>query len=153
MPSILLVEKSGSIKELASKTLSEEDLYKKAGLKSKEGFECVTTWAETVDTKSYVISLYGKNTGRAGQENKYDFPPPVDNVLFFGTCVLVSRSEDGDIVDLTKPTWLKIYEHLFGGFEELDDDEEEDEVSGRRHGRGDSPADQRRLCQGRVHRG
>ena len=126
MSIILLVEKSGSIKELATKSLIEEELYKKAGFKSKEGFECATTWSETVDDKSYVISLYGKNTGRAGQENKYDFPPPVDNVLFFGTCVLISRNEDGKIVDLNKTTWLKIYEQLFGGFEDLDDDEEED---------------------------
>ena len=122
MSIILLVEKSGSIKELATKSLNEEELYKKAGFKSKEGFECATTWAETVDDKSYVISLYGKNTGRAGQENKYDFPPPVDNVLFFGTCVLISRNEDGQIVDLNKTTWLKIYEQLFGGFEDLDEE-------------------------------
>jgi len=126
MSIILLVEKSGSIKELATKSFNEEELYKKAGFKSKEGFECATTWAETVDDKSYVISLYGKNAGRAGQENKYDFPPPVDNVLFFGTCVLISRNEDGKIVDLNKTTWLKIYEQLFGGFEDLDDEEEED---------------------------
>ena len=126
MSIILLVEKSGSIKELATKSLNEEELYKKAGFKSKEGFECATTWAETVDDKSYVISLYGKNTGRAGQENKYDFPPPVDNVLFFGTCVLISRNEDGQIVDLNKTTGLKIYEQLFGGFEDLDEEAEED---------------------------
>lgn len=126
MPSILLVEKSGSVKELAAKSLTEEDVYKKAGFKSPDGFECATTWTETVDTKSYVISLYGKTSGRAGQENKYDFPPPVDNILFFGTCVLLSRDNNGRIVDLTKAEWLKIYEHLFGGFEDLNDDEEEE---------------------------
>ena len=125
MPTILLVEKSGSIMELAAKSLTADDLYKKAGFKSKEGFECATVWSEIVEGKTYVIYLYGKTEGRAGQENKYDFPPPVDNVLFFGTCVLISCDENDKIIDLTKAEWAKIYENLFGGFEDLDDEDEE----------------------------
>jgi len=126
MPTILLVEKSGTIRELATKTLTVDDLYKKAGFKSKEGFEIATIWSEIVDGKPYVISLFGKTEGRAGQENKYDFPPPMDNVLFFGTCVLICHDENGQTQDFTKNEWVKIYEYLFGGFEDLDDEEEEE---------------------------
>lgn len=121
MPTLLIVDKNASIKE--SNVKSFTDLYKKAGFKSAEGFEKVNEW--TIDTVT--VSLYGKTAGRAGQENKYDFPPPVDTVLFFGSCVLLV--EDGN---LTKSQWEKIYEKLFGGFEDLasedsdDDDDEED---------------------------
>jgi len=79
MPSILIVEKSGNIKESTIKKWVETDLYKKAGFKTPEGFEKAHEWAVN-GTK---VSLYGKTSGKAGQENKYDFPPPVDTALFF----------------------------------------------------------------------
>jgi hypothetical protein len=82
MPTLLIVEKSGNIKELNVKQYVEEDLYKKAGFKSDTGFKCQTTWNVEIDQKKWDISVFAKTTGRAGQENKYDFPPPVDSTLF-----------------------------------------------------------------------
>ena len=130
MPSILIVEKPGTIRELKVKVFSEEELYKKAGFKSPEGFKCHTIWNFTVNGDQYTISLYAKTAGKAGQENKYDFPPPVDTKLFFGACVLTNTC-NGNITDLTPSLWEKAYEHLFGGFEDLgkedtDDDSDED---------------------------
>lgn len=118
---ILIVEKTGVIKESMVKSFVEADVYKKAGLKSAEGFERVHEW--TLDGETVV--LYGKSTGRAGQENKYDFPPPVDKILFFGSCILTSSTGS-----LKKARWEEIYEELFGGFEDIgdeDSDESEDE--------------------------
>ena len=99
------------------KSFVEADLYKKAGLKAAEGFERVHEW--TLDGETVV--LYGKSTGRAGQENKYDFPPPVDKVLFFGACILTSSTGT-----LKKVRWEEIYEELFGGFEDIGDEDSED---------------------------
>jgi hypothetical protein len=132
---ILCVEKTGSIKEIELKTYNETELYKKAGFKSAEGFELQTEWGAEVNGKVHTVSVYGKTDGRAGQENKYDFPPPIDNTLFFGGCILINKI-DGVPSNLTKATWKVIYEHLFGGFEDYvkddfvvdDDDYEEDEV-------------------------
>ena len=84
MPTVLIIEKNGSIKELAIKTWVEADLYKKAGFKTKDGFKCYTTWGATIEDITYSISLYGKTTGKANQENKYELPPPLDSTLFFG---------------------------------------------------------------------
>lgn len=114
---ILIVEKTGVIKESVVKSFSEADLYKKAGLKVAEGFERVHEW--TLDGETVV--LYGKSTGRAGQENKYDFPPPVDKVLFFGACILTSSTGT-----LKKGRWEEIYEELFGGFEDIGDEDSEE---------------------------
>ena len=126
MPSILIVEKLGSIKSLNAKTLTESELYKKAGFKSDEGFKLFTTWNLELGAKKYSISLYGKTTGRANQENKYEFPPPVDKLLFFGNCILINKTDDA-IANLTEDEWTTIYEKLYGGFEDLDDLQSDDD--------------------------
>jgi hypothetical protein len=125
MSKIVVVEKTGILKETTIKNFSLHELYKKAGFKSPDNFKKIHTWKIEKNT----ITLFAKNTGRAGQENKYDFPPPVDNMLFFGACILVlNLDEDAEIIyDLSVPKWEKMYEFLFGGFEDLDDNEEESE--------------------------
>jgi hypothetical protein len=127
MPSLLIVEKLGNIKSLNVKTYNEDELYKKAGFKTSDGFKCFTVWNVEANTKTYSISLYGKTTGKANQENKYEFPPPVDSVLFFGNCILINKSADGKVMDITSDEWDVIYEKLYGGFEDLDDDEDDDD--------------------------
>lgn len=126
MPSILIIEKNGTIKSLNTKNLNEDDLYKKAGFKTSTDFECHTTWNVELGGKKYSISLYGKKNGRANQENKYEFPPPVDSILYFGNCVLVNRKND-TYEDLSVSDWEKVYEHLYGGFEDLDNSDSSEE--------------------------
>jgi hypothetical protein len=126
MPYILVIDKLGAIKETNIKEYKEEDLYKKANFKSAEGFALQTIW--TGLSSDISVSVYGKKTGKAGQENKYEFPPPIDSVLFFGGCVLIAKSElDDSIVDLRVSSWNNIYDTLMGGFEDLDLDHEEEE--------------------------
>ena len=122
--SVIIVEKTGQLKELKIKDYNEAELYKKCGFKKADDFVKHTTWDVKCDGQKYKISLYGKVEGKANNENKYDFPPPVDNVLFFGNCVLVGNT------NLTINLWNKIYAKLFGGFEDLVDEpvSEEEEV-------------------------
>lgn len=124
MPTTILVfEKLGNIKEVTVKSLDEAELCKKAGFKTADGFKCHAEWnIESLNDKKYSICLYGKTNGRANQENKYEFPPPVDTTLFFGNCVVVNK--DGD---LTEEEWDVVYDHLYGGFDELGDDEDEED--------------------------
>jgi hypothetical protein len=81
-----------------------------------------------------MIELYCKTTGKAGQENKYEFPPPMDKILFFGNCVLINTNGNGDLKNLTDEEWNKIYTKLYGGFEDIgsedSDEEEEEDLSG-----------------------
>lgn len=130
MPSILIIDRNSVVKPYNTKTFVEDELYKKAGFKSKEGFAKHCQWNVSIKNapSTTTIELYGKTTGRAGQENKYDFPPPADNTLFFGSCVLVCKSGES-VVDMSLAEWEKIYEQLFGGFEDIgsNDSEEDDE--------------------------
>ena len=128
MPKIIIIEKSGTLKTTLVKDFAEDALYKKAGLKTGEGFVLQHTWGVD-DGLDQSIKLYAKKNGRAGQENKYDFPPPVDEVLFFGSCILVgSDLSTGKVVDLDENDWEEIYEFLFGGFEDLGSEDSEEDV-------------------------
>lgn len=128
MTTIIAIEKTGVIKEISLKSFSEKELYKKAGFKTDTGFKCIHQWTiETDGSSKMVLSVYGKLSGRAGQENKYDFPPPIDNTLFFGTCLIVANIsiENNTCDSLTISKWNTIYEALFGGFEDIGDEDSE----------------------------
>lgn len=134
---IIIVERLGSLKILSVKDFKLEELYKKCGFKKAEDFTKQTEWNIKYEGKKYYIQVYGKTDGRANSENKYDFPPPIDNKLFYGSCAIIGqiRKDDGSksYMNLTISIWDKIYERLFGGFEDLsktakEDEEEEDEL-------------------------
>lgn len=135
---IIIIDKSGIIKSLNIKDYKEEELFKKAGFKKVDGFIKHTVWPVKIDGQKYNVAMYGKLDGKANMENKYDFPPPIDTKLFFGACVLVATttnsSKEHQLCNLSVELWDKIYEKLFGGFENLaltaaEDDDEEDELA------------------------
>jgi hypothetical protein len=134
---IILVERTGTLKMLAIKDFKEEELFKKCGFKKADDFLKQTEWTSKYDGKKYCIQVFAKDEGRANSENKYDFPPPIDNKLFYGCCAIVAHIKNADgsklYTNLSLPMWEKMYEKLFGGFEDLgataaDDDNEEDEL-------------------------
>lgn len=135
---IIIVEKNGNIKEMEIKNFKEEELFKKCGFKKSEDFVKHHEWNLKLDGNKYLIMMYGKIEGRANSENKYDFPPPIDTKLFFGNCALVAKIKKDEnkynYINLTCHLWHKLYEKLFGGFEDLTsnaiiDENEEDELA------------------------
>ena len=134
---IVIVDKSASLKTLNVKDYNVEELYKKCGFKKSDGFILQVEWPIKLDGKKYIVQMYGKLDGKANMENKYDFPPPVDTKLFFGSCALVGMIRDSSntqtYINLSLELWNKIYDKLFGGFEDLttncvEDDDETDEL-------------------------
>ena len=133
MVKVLIVNKLGQLKESSFKSSERSELYKKAGFKKGDGFDHRTSWSQTLSGTKVEVELWARDEGKAGSENKYDFPPPVDTILYFGSCVLLRRDpDDQSPQDLTVDTWTRMYEKLFGGFEDLDDAEgsSEDELDG-----------------------
>jgi len=125
MSSILIVQKDGNIKETIIKNMKEDELYKKAGFRSSEGFKLHTSWTVHIKNRTYSIHVYGKTDGKANQENKYEFPPPIDNTMFFGSCLIVNKNGE-QIENLTTSEWEAIYDNLYGGFEDLNSEDESD---------------------------
>lgn len=134
---IIIIKKDASLETITVKEFKEEDLYKKCGFSKPNNFIKQTEWKVKLD-KNYIISLYAKLEGKSNMENKYDFPPPVDTKLFFGSCALVayiahSTNDTRELISLSVELWNKIYEKLFGGFEDIvkdedDMDEDDDEM-------------------------
>jgi hypothetical protein len=134
---VIIVEKSGALKSLSIKDFKEDELFKKCGFKKADDFVEQHEWKVKVagDANTYFVKVFAKTDGRANYENKYDFPPPIDTKLFFGNCAIVaSLKKDGTaFTNLSLSLWEKIYEKLFGGFEDLsataaEDEAEEDEL-------------------------
>ena len=138
MTKAVVINKNGDIEEVTLKDDNKDNYYKLCKFRKPDGFEKQTTWNINAKIKGekvkYQIELWARDNGKANTENKYDFPPPVDNDLFFGNCLLVNYDmENNTHKDISKPEWKAIYEKLFGGFEDLDDtaiadENEEDEL-------------------------
>lgn len=157
---IVIVSKTGVLSECTVDPKNEmtiDDLKlllsKKCGFRNLENFSCYHTWkyknkrkfsfqiggsvdgsgpTETVPKYIYV-DVWAKTDGRAGQENKYELPPPIDDLLIYGSMALVARIDTENAVNLTIDLWTIIYEKLFGGFEDLaatavEDENEVDEL-------------------------
>jgi hypothetical protein len=131
---IVIVEKSGALKSLKVKDFKEDEIYKKCGFRKIGAFSKKATWVTKIDKVKYTTLLYASEEGSANNENKYDFPPPVDTSLFFGNCAIICKTTPlGTYTNLPVKLWTRIWEKLFGGFEDLsltcaEDDAEIDEL-------------------------
>jgi hypothetical protein len=120
---IVIIKRNG---DLDTKTLDGvHNLYKKCNYRKIKDFENYAEWKVKVNKTKYRIQMHGKTVGKANMENKYDFPPPIADTLFFGDCAVV-RIVDGQLHSLSIDEWTAIYEKLFGGFENLDDTIDQD---------------------------
>jgi len=123
MTKIIIVDKNKNKKETNLRDFSLNNLFKKANLKNNKDFFKRNTWKN----KDAYVSIFAKNSGRANNENSYELPPPIDSQLYFGKLIIVKHSEEDikndNVVDLTLEEWEKIYEKLFGGFEDLGEED------------------------------
>ena len=128
MVKFVAINKYGIREDAVVKTM--DSLYKKCKFRKKDNFENRHTWCLWMNKeKKIYVHLFAKNTGRPVSINKYELPPPIDGDLFYGTVAVVA-SEDEDntkTMDLTIALWEQIYDKLMGGFEDLDNDENDPE--------------------------
>ena len=122
---VLIVEKAGTLKPLCVKIYNESELYKRCGFKSESNFQKQCDWSTTRGDKTYTVSAYGKDVGRIGFENNYNFPLPLNNTPLFGNCVLVLYVEDkvnpgtAIIESLNVEFWTNINTMLVSGSSEV----------------------------------
>ena len=151
--SIVIISKTGTLSECLVEPEHETTveqltvlLSKKCGNRNHNDFSCYHTWKyknkkkfdfmignEKVIPKYIYVDVWGKTDGRAGYENKYEMPPPIDELIFYGNIALVARADKENAINLTAKLWEIIYEKLFGGFEYLaatavEDENEIDEL-------------------------
>ena len=119
---ILIIDKTGDIKEKKTKNL--DCLYKVCNYRNNNHFDKQHIWNVKMNKQELKIEIWAKTQGQAGIENKYEFPPPIDKQLYFGTCCLVCY-KNGEIINFEKKIWNIIYEKLYGGFEDLGENDSE----------------------------
>ena len=131
MQKVVIITKAGSCKTTPVKNLQLDTLYKKCKFRKSDNFEKRATWKNGEKW----VSVYARNTGRAGGENKYELPPPIDKELYFGAMAVLAHTTEEptneSIVDITESDWQGVYEQCMGGFEDLgeeDSEEEEEEI-------------------------
>ena len=124
MVKLIIVDKACNLKSSSLKNFDINLLYKKCGLRKNDNFEKRHTWK--IDSNNFV-SCFSKDKGRESSINKYDLPPPIDNVLYYGSMLLVKHDDEelknDNVDDLTLEDWEKYYEKLFGGFEDLGEED------------------------------
>ena len=130
MVKVVFVKKNGSLKNSNIKIDNLDQLYKKCLFSSNNNFDHRNMWCSTDNNNNNCFySIFAKNKGKAGTENKYELPPPIDSKLYFGTMIILKHSKKiydiDNLQDLTLDEWKTVYEKKFGGFEDIDDDEEE----------------------------
>merc|ERR1711991_981301 len=123
MVKIIIVKKNGDIKCSNVKNISENNLHKKCLLTTNKNFDKRHTWKHD----GCWVTVYSKNRGKAGTENKYELPPPLDNELYFGTLGFLKHKNKeinmDELNDFELDDFNKMIEQLFGGFEDLDEQE------------------------------
>ena len=122
LSNVFVVEKTGTIKVIPCDKFIEEDLYKKCGFRKSDGFENIAEWG----VNGWKVVVYGRTKGKSGQENVYEFPPPIDNTMLYGNVGILCYDKHGKMSG-TESTWNMLYEELFGGFDNVDDTSGESE--------------------------
>lgn len=123
----LVIDKKTN-KKTCNINVESNEYYKKCGYRSDKDFKKRHTWKVKKEGKDKYVSVFAKDKGRSGSENKYELPPPVDSELYFGSILLVMHDEKDeynkdDLVDMTEEDWDKFYDKLYGGFEDLGEED------------------------------
>lgn len=122
---LLLIDKSGTMKEIQVKMADFANLYKKAGFSTAEHFQEHHIWEVSTEQSKYAISVWGKKKGK-NAKNVYPFPPPLDEAgCFCGNVVLLNHKGQQN---LTLKEWHLIYD-LLCDQAVLPDDDDLDEDS------------------------
>ena len=83
MLTLIQIKTNGDIVEKKVKKIEENTLYKHCNYKSDKEFELIHKFEIKNQSQVHQYCVYGKKSGRANTENKYDLPPPIDTLLLF----------------------------------------------------------------------
>ena len=126
---VLLLTQKAEVKEVNLITAPNGTInlaILQALLKKKEVPELIGSYKNKLQT----LYLFGYMNGKAGTENKHELPPPHDTVLCFGDIIMLATKDSKSWltpVPLKMDDYETFYTRAFGGFEELDSEEEEEE--------------------------
>lgn len=123
----VLIDKHGKCNTKQFRDVNEENLYKKCGFSTNDHFGLI----QTFKCKNNYVHLFGKTQGRANTVNKFELPPPIDITLYYGSILILATEKKvlniKNVINYTKEQWRVDYEFLMGGFEDIENSEDESE--------------------------
>jgi hypothetical protein len=125
MKKAILVNKSGETEQVELSKKSSNCISKCLKIKGKGKVENIHNWKYN----DLSVQLYGFSDGKAGDENKFELPPPVDSELFFGDMLFISCNKE-ELNELTLDDFIDFYNETMGGFEDIESSSEEDGEEG-----------------------
>ena len=123
----ITINKNGAINNVTMRNNDPINIYKKCGFKNSNNFSKHHSWVITISNEKHTISVFGKDSGRALNENKYEMPPPIDNTLFFGDIAIVCQNSNDEYIEFFDTLWNDVYNKLMGGFEDIENTDNEEE--------------------------
>lgn len=124
---VLLLTQKAEVKEIGLNTAPDGTINLsmiQALMKKKIAPEMLGSYKNRAQT----LFIFGYTTGKAGTENKHELPPPHDSTLAFGDIVLLASKDEkswSTPVAFKSSDYEAFYTRAFGGFEDLDSEEEE----------------------------
>mgnify|MGYP006116081195 CR=1 FL=1 len=109
---LIKISKKGNIKPIIKDNIDF--------IKNNKNISKINKWYYN----NFTYILYGCINGEAGEENKYDLPPPCDCDLYFNDLYFV-KYEYKNIVNLSIEDYNTFYAFCFEGFESIENSEEE----------------------------
>ena len=91
-------------------------------IKKNKNISKLNTWKYN----NYNFVIYGCENGNAGEENKYDLPPPIDCELYFNDLYVIKYKND-KLENLNIEEYNIFYNDCFGGFEDIQSTDNEDD--------------------------
>tara|TARA_B100001175_G_scaffold315533_1_gene327305 strand:+ start:1641 stop:2243 length:603 start_codon:yes stop_codon:yes gene_type:complete len=110
---LIKISKKGNIKSINKDNIDF--------IKNNKNISKINKW----HYNNFTYILYGCINGEAGEENKYDLPPPCDCDLYFNDLYFV-KYEYKNIVDLSIEDYNTFYAFCFEGFESIENSDEEE---------------------------
>jgi hypothetical protein len=78
------------------------------------------------DYNDKFVTLYASIKGDSKLLNKHELPPPIDNNNYYGD-IFVLYHENEKLLDFNMEEYKQFYETAFGGFEDLNSDDNDDD--------------------------
>jgi hypothetical protein len=73
------------------------------------------------------VLIYGLENGLEKDINKHELPGPLENNLLYGD-IIVQMTVDDELVDFDKEDYNEFYEEMFGGFESIENTQDEEDL-------------------------
>jgi len=88
MIEVVVINKNGVLSTKRVNDINQDEINRLYNKNVTTPVNHLHTWKLANDKKKELV-VFGSTSGNAGNENMYELPPPMDNLLLFGNIIIV----------------------------------------------------------------